>query len=207
MNIILEEKSKKAVCPAGNHNAICVAVYDLGMHASKNGWSEKQKLALIFETDREIESGKLAGKAYMVSKIVSVSHHPESALMKMLLSWFGCDPTENANGKRRFDIDRLVGRTCTVAVSHYSVNGETKSRITSVTPHMSNQPVIVPSFNKDDVPAWVKKMQEQRIDTSKRKAWPKEVDAAPAPEAQPQGKPQDEAPTKESQDDDDFLNL
>jgi len=164
MTLIIEQSTNKTTCPAGNFNSLCVGVHDLGIQPSKNGWQPRQKLAIVFEIDKEIEDGPLAGERYRISKIVSASLNTKATLMKMLTSWFGRDPTVGSNGKRRFDFETLVGRPCMLSVTHQEKDGETRATISSVSAHVDGLPILPMTSDPDDTPEWVEKMRAERLD-------------------------------------------
>lgn len=166
--VLVEEAKPKHVCPAGTHNALCVGVYDLGKQKSAVGWPDRRKMALMFETEDKITDGKLAGQPYRLSKIVSDSMNDKSTLITTLTSWLGRDPRTLVNGKVELRMGSLVGKPCMLTIAHKTTSdGDTQAVVTTVSSHMKGLPALTSTFNPNDVPEWIKKMQSQRLDPIK----------------------------------------
>ena len=163
--MIVEETKSKRVCPDGTYNAVCAAVYDLGMQKGSNGWPERRKLAFIFEVQEHITDGPLAGQPYRVSKIVSASLSDKSTLTAMLTSWFGHDPRTKGSGRTAFSPSSLVGKPCMLTVAHkVNQDGDAQPFISTIALLMRGLPVLTSTFDPRNVPEWVIKMQGQRLD-------------------------------------------
>lgn len=163
-DIIEEVCGDKVVCPPNNHNAVCAAFFNAGLQPGINGWPARKKIVLVFETEETIDSGPLQGQPYRVSKIMTASLNEKSTLRQTLISWLGHDPIQKVNGKRRFRCRDLVGKPCTITVVHEEKDGEMRPRIVAVSPRMSSFPALTPKMNPSEIPEWIRKMQEQRLD-------------------------------------------
>ena len=169
--MIVEETKSKQVCPDGTYNAVCAAVYDLGVQKSANGWPERRKLAFIFEVQEYIADGPLAGQPFRVSKIVSASLSDKSTLTAMLTSWFGHDPRSKGSGRTAFSPSSLVGKPCMLTVAHKTnQDGDAQPFISTIALHMRGLPVLASNFDPSNVPEWVIKMQGQRLDKPQAQA-------------------------------------
>lgn len=156
--------TEKNVAPAGIHNGVCVGVYNLYLQPGYQGGEPKNEMFIIFEIDKMMESGEYSSKPYRLSKRQSINLHEKSTLYKTLKSWFGKDPTTGTGNKKRFNPAALVGKPCSLVVSQYESNGETKAKIDSVLPHDPNKPVLTTEFDASVTPDWIKKIQAQRLD-------------------------------------------
>lgn len=169
-DMIIEEcsSSDRAICPAGIHNAVCVLVHNLGKQPSLNTeWPARQKMVLMFETGDLIDSGTLSGQPYRMSKIMTASLNERATLRQWLISWYGTDPIQSVNGKRRFDVAQLVGKPATITVVHDGFNGETRPKIVAIAPPMPGQPALMAKMNPSEIPDWIRTMEAQRLDKPK----------------------------------------
>lgn len=164
--VISEDAKVRQVCPDGSHNAVCAAVHDLGVQKSNTvGWPSRRKVALIFEVAETFAEGPLAGQPYRLSKIVSATLSDKSTLTALLTSWFGRDPRKKVNGKTEFAPPMLVGKPCTLTVVHKTTaDGDTQAIVQTVASHMKGLPVLSSTLDSSQVPDWIRRMQDERLD-------------------------------------------
>jgi hypothetical protein len=98
--------------PDGLHQAVLVDVVDLGEKPTE--WGPKHKIRLVWELDPSTAGTLEGGRRFTVSKQYTASIHEKGNLRKDLKGWFGRDL--NADETKKFDLERLLGRPCTVFV-------------------------------------------------------------------------------------------
>ena len=182
MNPIVQT-SMRSLAPAGEHNAICIAAFDLGVQrSSKPSWPNKRQIALMFEMDSPIAEGPLAGQRHRLSKTFSATLNESGTLMKTLVTWFGKDPTCRIGATRQFNPAELVGKPCVLTVVHVERDGATKARIASITMHRPGMPVLSSDYDPAEVLEWVLRRQSERLDKpSTQPPAPREDQGKPAP--------------------------
>lgn len=105
----IPKSSGRELAPEGTHNAVCVAVVDLGTQPSEQ-WGDKRKVQLAFELVDEKTS---KGEAMVVYRQYTFSPSPKGNLIKDLRAWQGKDAV-----KEDFDMDELLGKPASVTVEH-----------------------------------------------------------------------------------------
>ncbi len=130
-----EEKGFDPV-PAGVHQGVCYAIYDLGSQYSKQFDKTSHQCLLIFEIPSErIEiqkDGQTLSLPRVVSKNFTVSLGERANLRKYLESWRGRAFT--AEELQGFDISKLIGVNGMVQVLHTSKDGKTYANISAILP-------------------------------------------------------------------------
>jgi len=121
----------------------------------------KRKAVLLYEVERRMTEGKYKGQRHQLSKIVSASLHEKAVLSSLLRSWVGYDPARDPS--KRFDLDGLKGKSCTLNVVEEGRNGKVRSIIASVSPKMGSAEALTPEFD-GRVPEFVRRMQDERLD-------------------------------------------
>ena len=155
--------------PAGTHQAVCIAVYDLGLQ--EESWQGKSKVLhkVLFrwELNKKIEKGDFAGKRFCVNKKYTLSLSDKATLTADLISWLGKNLSkEDVEGG--IDLDKFVGRNCLLAIAHNNVGDKTYANITSISPLMDGMNPLTRESGLE-VPNFVKQIQEKAI---KRKTNP-----------------------------------
>ena len=156
-------ENKKFVCSAGQHNAVCVGVDDLGMQPGYDGEDPVRKVVLRFEVDEVIPEGPLKGSPYWVSKIVNFKTNEKSFLVQTLIDWLGYNPVGKSKGTC-FKLDTLIGKPATVTVQHKPKGDGITAVIRKIYAHNKNDVVLTPSSGSSEPPEWVIKMQGARLD-------------------------------------------
>jgi hypothetical protein len=131
MAIIAKAGGTFVPCPAGLHHAVCVDVHDLGLiEVTFGGKTEtKHKCDVYWESaDQNLENDK----PYLVRKRYTVSLDPKANLRKDLESWRGRPFTPDE--LKGFDLEKLIGVNCQLAVQHVDRNGTTYADVTAVVP-------------------------------------------------------------------------
>jgi hypothetical protein len=125
---------------AGTHTAICYRVIDLGTQAStyQGKTTQKHKVMLSWETPDELMED---GRPFTVSKRYTWTMHAKGILRKDLESWRGAPFQDSDFGPTGFDIKNLLGKPCTVVVSHSPGDGDkVYTNVDGVGPKMKNVP-------------------------------------------------------------------
>lgn len=137
---IIVKGSNFIPCPAGNHNAVCVDVVDLGeLEMTFNGHTKKKQVCrLTWQVDEVMENGK----PFLVSKRYTQSLDRKSNLRKDLVSWRGQDFT--ADELAGFDLENVVGKGCLVNVVHAEREGVTYANVTGVSKLPKGMPKLKP---------------------------------------------------------------
>lgn len=98
--------------PEGIHAAMCCDCIDLGLQQSTFNGETKlvNKLRLVFETEEKLPDGRNC----TISKTFTASLHPKARLAEFIGKWRGKPvlPGETV------DLDKLVGASCTLVISH-----------------------------------------------------------------------------------------
>jgi hypothetical protein len=99
--------------PAGNHVAVCHAVYDLGTQPGFEPGETARKVRICWELSEELMTD---GRPFGVSEVYTLSLSEKANLYKMLIAWRGRAFTpEELKG---FDLANLLGAPCFVNVVH-----------------------------------------------------------------------------------------
>lgn len=169
MGIIAKESgSQRELLPAGNVQAVCYGVIELG-HRDGN-YGVKHEAAVLFETPSlryEDEDGK--DKPRGINNFYLISLHEKSNMGKDLASWRGKAFTPKE--KEGFDITNLIGANCLLNIVHVpKADKSMKDKIASISPLMQGMAKLNPEntlvnysfsdngFAFDGVPDWAVKM-------------------------------------------------
>jgi len=152
-----EGTSKKRYYPTpGTKQAVCYAVHDIGVQESKFG--PKHQLIIQWELDELIKEGDFKGKRFVQSKKYTCSLHEKSNLRKDLEAWRSKRFTEK--DMEGFDIEKVIGKGCLLAISKEEKEDKTYINITGVTPLMDG---MVPMVAENDkaAPQWIVDLQRK----------------------------------------------
>jgi hypothetical protein len=137
--------------PAGTHLGICYRVIDLGTQPSNYNGEAKtaHKVLISWELpDEKMEDGR----PFTVSSSYTWSMHEKSNLRKHLEAWRGQAFTERDFGPNGFDIKNVLGKACTLNVTH-STGEKTYANVTGVGKVMKG--ITVPDRVNDLVYLWL----------------------------------------------------
>lgn len=167
--------------PAGAHLAICTMVADIGLQEGYGG-KPQHKVYLRFEVpDERVEferdGQKIEGPA-IIGKMYTLSLSEKANLRRDLENWRGRPFT--ADELKGFDISKLLGKPCQVAITHDTKDGKTYANINGImglsrdqkprasTLQAENDLVeysvsdhVQPAYEK--LPKWIKEKIENRI--------------------------------------------
>lgn len=115
--------------PAGTHHAICIRVIDLGTQESAFNGRKQHRVRVVWELPDEIMKD---GRPFSASKTYTWSMHKKAALRQHLEAWRGQPFAEKDFGPDGFNIKNILGKCCTLNVSHDEKNGETYAFVAAV---------------------------------------------------------------------------
>lgn len=160
---IRNDSEDRIVCPAGEHGAVCSGVYDLGLHPGYEDEKPVHKLAVLFEVDATIPSGKHKGERYLLSKIITVDYRNNTALMHCLRSMDEEDAVYKADGQNNLDEQRMVEKACQIQVTHEYRNGNTYAKIEAFDRHPRGPTGVRLMARSQKAPDWVKNMRQKAL--------------------------------------------
>lgn len=140
--------------PAGQYQAVCSRVWDLGMQEGYGG-KLQHKIAIMWELDARIEDGEHKGKRHVFTRTYTASLDERANLRGLLESWRGKAFT--ADELAGFDLEKLVGANCMLNLIEYQKNdGGISTKLASIAPatgqhkmEAENGPEFVPQFIAD----------------------------------------------------------
>ena len=117
--------------PEGNHLAVCYRVIDLGTQQIEwNGALKHQrKVMLSWELPEEKMSD---GQPFSVHQRYTLSSSDKATLRQHLESWRGRAFTEADFGPNGFNIRKVIGVPCMLAIIHATKNGRTYGNIRAI---------------------------------------------------------------------------
>ena len=125
--------SKFEPVPEGSHAAACCRIIDLGTQQTNfNGQvAHKRQVILFFEVF--CEERRTDGRPFTISKTYTWSTAEKATLRQDLESWRGRKFTREDFGANGFSLEALLGKACLLTVMHEHKNGESYSKISSIT--------------------------------------------------------------------------
>jgi hypothetical protein len=166
-----ESKFAKLPLPeAGTTQAVCCAVWDLGLQeTSFNGEKKVQhKIIVAWEITEKINApeSEYNDKPYMLNRKYTLSLGEKANLRKDLESWRGLPFTadELQNG---FDLDKLYGANCYIGIKHEPDRNDPSkvyANVTAILPIPKGMEKITPLRARDEPPPkWVQEKIAQAI--------------------------------------------
>jgi hypothetical protein len=169
-----ESKFAKLPLPeAGTTQAVCCAVWDLGLQLSsfknEDGSDKYQhKIIIAWEVTQKIDApeSEYHGKPYMLNKKYTLSLGEKANLRKDLESWRGIPFTKEQldNG---FDIEKVYGANCLIGIKHEPDRIDPKkvyANVTAILPLPKGMEKITPLRARDELPPkWVQEKIAQSI--------------------------------------------
>jgi hypothetical protein len=139
--------------PAGTHLGICFRVIDLGTQVTT--YAGEQKRARKIMISWEIPDEKMTdGRPFVISQMFTWSMHEKSTLRKSLEAWRGAAFTDaDFRPPTAFDIKNILGKACTLSVTHNEKGDRTYANIASVGKLMKG--AAVPALVNAKVYLWL----------------------------------------------------
>jgi len=155
---------------AGTTQAVCCAVWDLGLQKTTYMGSEKiqHKIIVAWEITEKINApdSEYHGKPYMLNKKYTLSLSEKANLRKDLESWRGKQFTaeELQNG---FDMEKIYGANCLVGIKHEADRTDPSkiyANISAILPLPKGMEKILAIRTKGEAPPrWVAEKQSQAV--------------------------------------------
>jgi len=136
-------------------NAVCTGFLPMGLEENFNKNGYVRKLVLTFETEEKMKEGEYAGKPFFFSQKYTESLHEKSNLRRDLESWRGKSLSEVEVAG--FDIEKVVGVPCTLALVENTKGGNTYLNIGNILSIQSGARVVQASGAKP--PDWLLEQQ------------------------------------------------
>lgn len=175
MSIIAKENSgsKFPAIPlpeAGTTQAVCCAVWDLGVQKTYYNGEERlqHKIIVAWEIAQNIEvpDSEYNGKPYMLNKKYTLSLGEKANLRKDLEAWRN-KPFTAAELEDGIDIESLYGANCLIGIKHVpDVKDPSKvyANVTAILPITKGTTKMTPVRARDEAPPkWVVEKQAQAI--------------------------------------------
>lgn len=160
---------------AGTTQAVCCAVWDLGLQKTTfNGEDKTQhKIIIAWEVAEKINApeSEYHGKPYMLNRKYTLSLGEKANLRKDLESWRG-KPFSDEELRGGFDVEKLYGINCLIGIKHEpDRNDPTKvyANVTAILPMVKGMEKMTPIRDRNEAPPkWVQeKIDAQiRLDTT-----------------------------------------
>jgi len=160
--------------PEGTHQAVCYAVWDLGIQKSiyQGKESLKPQIIISWEVDIRIQAeGKYKDKRMVVSKKYTNSLSEKAHLFNDLTAWRGRAFTEQELDG--FDVEATIGANCYINITHKKSQDGKKTYV-NVSAVMA-LPKGAPKFTTEtppEPPDWVKKVQGEQVQVNPEKSQP-----------------------------------
>ena len=155
---------------AGTTQAVCCAVWDLGLQKSSYMGEEKiqHKIIIAWEIVEKINApeSEYHDKPYMLNKKYTLSLGDKANLRKDLESWRGVPFNENEL-KSGFDLERLYGVNCFIGIKHEPDRNDPSkiyANVTAILPLPKGMEKITPLRARDELPPkWVQEKISQAV--------------------------------------------
>lgn len=169
-NITGDKFPKLALPEAGTTQAVCCAVWDLGLQKTTYMGEEKiqHKIIVAWEITEKINApeSEYNGKPYMLNKKYTLSLGDKANLRKDLESWRG-QPFTEAELNNGFDLEKLYGVNCYIGIKHEPDRKDPSkvyANVTAILPLPKGTEKIQPIRAKDEpAPKWVQEKMAQAI--------------------------------------------
>lgn len=145
----------------GTHQAVCYAVWDLGMQRDNFQGKEKiqHRIMVAWELSQVITTpGEYLGKRFVVTKEYTLAFNEKANLRKDIEGWFS-KKFSKEQAEEGVDVERLVGKNCLLNIT--VVNGY--SRVGAVAKVMPEMQRMVPENNGLTIPEWIQKKIKNQV--------------------------------------------
>ena len=161
---------KIALPEAGTTQAVCCAVWDLGLQKTTYKGEEKiqHKIIIAWEITEKINQpdSEYHDKPYMLNKKYTLSLGDKANLRKDLESWRGV-PFSESDLKNGFDLEKLYGINCYIGIKHEPDRNDASkvyANVTAILPPPKGYEKITPLRARDEPPPkWVLEKIEQAV--------------------------------------------
>lgn len=166
MPIMVKEGEKRIIyiAPAGNTQAVCFDVWDLGYQESDFKGEKKiqHKIKIGFELNKRIQSSdQMNGKRYRIYRDYTASLDKKANLRKDLTAWRGREFTPEELGA--LDVEKLIGENCLLNIIHYEGRDkEPRAKFNAISGLIDGMPKITPEQGRE-IPEWVEAIQAKAV--------------------------------------------
>jgi hypothetical protein len=155
---------------AGTTQAVCCAVWDLGLQKATYMGKEKiqHKIIIAWEITEKINApdSEYHGKPYMLNKRYTLSLGDKANLRKDLESWRG-KPFNADELAKGFDLEKLYGVNCLLGIKHVPDSKDASiiyANVSAILPTQKSMPNIQPLRTREEPPPkWVIEKQAQAV--------------------------------------------
>jgi hypothetical protein len=173
-----KEFSKIPLPEAGTVQAVCCAVWDLGLQETnfldeKTGKNKVQhKIIIAWEIEQKIDQpdSEYHGKPYMLNKKYTLSLGDKATLRHDLESWRGkAFPADQVTSG--FDVEQLYGVNCLLGITHTPDKydpSKVYANVSALLPPTKNMAKLIPVRARDELPPkWVVEKMAQAKDNAR----------------------------------------
>jgi hypothetical protein len=166
------------LCPAGTHLATCYIVADIGHQ--EGAYGIKPKVVLVWELPNEKMQD---GRPFAISQIYTASLSEKANLRHDLEAWRGRPFSKDELAG--FDLKNVLGKSCTLTVTHSTKGDRTYANIASIggvmkgmqVPALTNEPILFDMDAFDNavlqaLPKWIQTKIENAVTPAAKKAAP-----------------------------------
>ena len=165
-----EKFPKLALPEAGTTQAVCCAVWDLGIQKTTYMGEDKlqHKIIIAWEIVEKINApeSEYHGKPYMLNKKYTLSLGEKANLRKDLESWRG-RPFTSEELENGFDTEQLYGINCYIGIKHEADRNDPSkvyANVTAILPPPKGYEKITPLRTREEPPPkWVLEKMEQAV--------------------------------------------
>ena len=155
---------------AGTTQAVCCAVWDLGLQKTTYMGKEKiqHKIIIAWEVMEKINApeSEYHGKPYMLNKKYTLSLGEKANLRKDLEAWRGL-PFAKEELESGFDLEKLYGVNCFLGIKHEPNKTDPSivyANVSAILPLPKGTEKIKPLRPRDEAPPkWVQEKQTQAV--------------------------------------------
>ena len=166
---------------AGTTQAVCCAVWDLGLQKKEymGEMKTQHKIIIAWEVTELImvQESEFYGKPYMLSKTYTLSLGEKANLRKDLESWRG-QPFSEEELKKGFNVEKLYGVNCLIGIKHEPDRNKPDkiyANVSAILPLTKGMEKITPFRTKDEAPPkWVQEKIDAQIKQTETPAAPEE---------------------------------
>lgn len=134
--------------PVGVQPAVCVNVFDIGLHPGYQGGPPSHKVVILWELTGQ--SRRQDGKRFLLTKTYTASLAEKANLRHDLEAW------------RSLEFDNIKAKACQLVLVSKPSNGKTFINIETVLPRQGGETPEVET-QSDFIPEWIKKKITEQI--------------------------------------------
>jgi hypothetical protein len=149
----------------GTHQAVCYAVWDIGVHKTewKGEVKYKHKVIIGWEIEQRIDvpESDYNQKRYVLLKRYNLTLHDKASLMIDLRAW-GVNLTQEQQYDG-WDLEQLIGLNCYLGVNHDEYKGNNYANISSIIALPPSIQKMKPEIKPTPPPKWVCELMDKQL--------------------------------------------